>query len=401
MFVCWDLLKVQLWSLTYRNSHVNIALWLLLGYANLSLELPWPLLLPMHWVTVFLIDLVERWYGWTLWSREQSSILLYNRVRFSLGDPFGEGVDLGFNFYDGDYSKSPQQAQLDKFEHAWKLLGLKEGMRVLDCGCGMGDWMYWLKNTKGCYVVGVNMTHAHVLVVRQRGMECVHSDWQSLHANKAEFAKLAGNFDAVTFWDTIEHYCKAQELPAVMGNKREPPDYPETPEQEAIRAAVYGDMFKMARGLIDPASPCGKVWTSCLHQTHCWRKESWYGLWQIYVILSYYDGVYPYLHDGLSKHAPLSGFKLVHEEDRTEDYRMTSLISRNHFGFALYAFQASSFLCSILGLITDPHWFVFHFDTLVRAHLGYETSWMWHIGGIVPHKPAKDAISKLLWQVYA
>jgi hypothetical protein len=35
-------------------------------------------------------------------------------------------VDLGFNYYNGDYTKSPRQAQLDKYEHAFDLLGIQE-----------------------------------------------------------------------------------------------------------------------------------------------------------------------------------------------------------------------------------------------------------------------------------
>ena len=33
---------------------------------------------------------------------------------------FGRGIDYGFNFYNGDYSKSPVKAQNDKFEYATK-----------------------------------------------------------------------------------------------------------------------------------------------------------------------------------------------------------------------------------------------------------------------------------------
>jgi len=41
---------------------------------------------------------------------------------------FGQGVDYGFNFYNGDYSKSRGKAQSDKFEFAAKQLNLEPGM---------------------------------------------------------------------------------------------------------------------------------------------------------------------------------------------------------------------------------------------------------------------------------
>ena len=264
---------------------------------------------------------------------------------------------------------------------------------MLDCGCGMGDWLYWLKTVKGCKVMGINVTDAHVVVVKKRGMECIHSDWQTLYADRERFGKLAGQFDCVTFWDTIEHYCKASEITVLGGLNRQagtPLGCEAGTPNEQVRAHTYGSLFKMAGELLDPSSPCGTVWSSTLHQNHSctavlteappaptslgtlsgpsrtdcalaedrgcpvpnvpaalgasrperaavlppprWKEEGLYGFLQIYAMISYYDGVYPYLHDGLSKYASYGGFKLIHEEDRTEDYRMTSLVERNHFG---------------------------------------------------------------------
>ena len=43
------------------------------------------------------------------------------------GSAGGNGLDYGFNYYNGDYSKSRREAQLDKYEHAWSKLKLKPG----------------------------------------------------------------------------------------------------------------------------------------------------------------------------------------------------------------------------------------------------------------------------------
>ena len=150
---------------------------------------------------------------------------------------------------------------------------------------------------------------------------------------------------------------------------------------EAHRVAVYGLMFKMAEALLDPKSPCAAVWTSTLHQTHSWKDEDLYGLLMIYFMTSYYDGVYPYKHDGLSRYAPLGNLELEHEEDRTEDYRQTSIREREHFGWLKYGCTPPAFLTSALTLVTDPHWLIFHVD-LARAFFGWESCWMWHIGGV-------------------
>ena len=76
-------------------------------------------------------------------------------------------------------------------------------MRVLDCGCGMGDWMHWLKDEKKCTVVGVNVTLAHALVVRGRGMRCIHSDWQTLFRDDAQFDELRGQVRGAQFCRAI------------------------------------------------------------------------------------------------------------------------------------------------------------------------------------------------------
>lgn len=394
--LCLDTLCVQgSLILTTRNSLLNL---LLLGSSFLlsfKYNTPWWFLLQP--CVVLICNLSERFIGLSLWSREDSSKILYNSIQFMTRDPYGEGLDLGFNFYDGDYTKTASQAQLDKFHYAWNKLGLQPGMRVLDCGCGMGDWMHWLMTKKKCHVVGINMTLSHVKTVRSRGMKCIHSEWQQLYKNKEEFAKLAGQFDAVTFWDTVEHYCKASEITVVNGWVR---DFlgKKDGRNEEIARAVYGSMFRMARELLDPNSNCGQVWISCLHQTHRWEDETPYGISQCYMMTSYYDGIYPYLDDGLSKFAALD-FDLVHNEDRTEDYRMTSLLNRDHFGYLKHSLTPAGILTSFCSFFTDPQSLIMHLD-FCRSALGLETAWMWHIGGIDKTKPRENSIAKLFWQVY-
>ena len=97
----------------------------------------------------------------------------------------------------------------------------------------------------------------------------------------------------------------------------------------------------------------------------------------------------------------VGGFELEHEEDRTEDYRQTSIREREHFGWLKYGCTPPAFLTSLLTLVTDPHWLIFHVD-LARAFFGFESCWMWHIGGVDPKHNGinPDAICKLLWEVY-
>lgn len=120
---------------------------------------------------------------------------------------------------------------------------------------------------------------------------------------------------------------------------------------------------------------------------------------QIYIMSSIYDGIYPMLPDGLSQFASAGGFKLTHEEDCTEDYRMTSILNRSHFGWLYPRFTPTTMAALLVGLLVDPHALVLHLD-LLQSFLGRETAWMWHIGGISP-TPKTGAISAVKWQVYS
>ena len=159
-------------------------------------------------------------------------------------------------------------------------------------------------------------------------------------------------------------------------------------------------MFKMAEALLDPKSPCAAVWTSTLHQTHSWKDEDLYGLLMIYFMTSYYDGVYPYKHDGLSRYAPLGNLELEHE-DRTEDYRQTSIREREHFGWLKYGCTPPAFL---VGAHARHRPALAHLPRRPRARLlrlGVVLD-VAHPGGVDPtHNGINpNAICKLLWQKY-
>ena len=110
-----------------RSTQVNILIWAVLGYWGYALQSFWPLVL--HPFVIVLIDAFERIAGISPFSREDGSVALYNHMRappaleprgvhravitgshhappgFITANPYGGGVDLGFNYYNGDYTK--------------------------------------------------------------------------------------------------------------------------------------------------------------------------------------------------------------------------------------------------------------------------------------------------------
>ncbi|WP_420126695.1 class I SAM-dependent methyltransferase [Longimicrobium sp.] len=70
------------------------------------------------------------------------------------------------------------------------------GGRILDVGCGNGEFMAAAKEA-GYQVVGTDISVPAVELCRSRGLDAVAGDFLTL--------PFEGTFDAVTMWDVIEH----------------------------------------------------------------------------------------------------------------------------------------------------------------------------------------------------
>eukprot|EP01083_Nonionella_stella_P116726 347113_1 len=262
-----------------------------------------------------------------------------------------QGIDYGFNFYDGDYEKSPSTAQIDKFKYAIKTLGIRKGDRVIDIGCGCGDWLYYLQTEMECKVVGVNITATQALECHKRGLNVHVTDWKLIEKRADLMRVLYGQFDVVTFWDTVEHYVSMAE----------------GLDRTENRARIYQQLFRLVSHLLDEKSDLRKCWISCLHM----RKRVWKGLqtnWKkalyIYLLDKFHSGFYPtcytmhgVFYDELADNAKEVGFDVLWRKDVTMDYYMTSVLNETHFGrhrFTLTLQRAGVMAASSL---LDPYWF--------------------------------------------
>jgi cyclopropane fatty-acyl-phospholipid synthase-like methyltransferase len=270
---------------------------------------------------------------------------------------FGQGIDYGFNFYNGDYSKSRVTAQSDKFEYASKQLNLEPGMWVIDIGCGCGDWLDYL-HSNGVNVVGINITGVQVEVCRSRDLDVVWINWKDIGKDEQLKNKLFGKFDAVTFWDTVEHYVPMKDR-----------------ENVSAQDEIYSDMFFLAHKLIRPDSKSHKVFISCLHQRRniLQQKMSIIKLktmYYIYLLDTFHSGYYPDGEtDQLVKNAK-GYFELEHRLDTTIDYYMTSVLEPTHFGTHQFKWNVKRIALAVLFLLTDYCW--------LQRIIWYKSSiWMW------------------------
>uniref|UniRef100_A0A0G4I6Y6 Methyltransferase domain-containing protein n=1 Tax=Chromera velia CCMP2878 TaxID=1169474 RepID=A0A0G4I6Y6_9ALVE len=265
------------------------------------------------------------------------------------GSAKGEGLDYGFNLYrdmktgEFDFKKPRTQALEDKFTYAFNALGLEKGMWLLDCGCGCGVWLRWLKD-RGVNVVGVNITKAQVDMAKAKGLEVICTDWKDVKDSPELQKKLFNRFDAVSFWDTVEHYVPA-------GYRKD----------KAKQDAIYASMFGLAKACIRQGSSLGRIWISCLHfdpnnehmAPSLRRKLNLTN----YLLDKQHSGCYPTYKDRqLTRNAQKEGFALVREDDLTYDYYMTSVLEPTHFGRHEMGWNVPNVFILSVNAFFDPNW---------------------------------------------
>jgi cyclopropane fatty-acyl-phospholipid synthase-like methyltransferase len=333
------------------NTTANLTIWVIAVSLAINYSFWWILLYPfiifgnevlIGTMQINLFDAseaIEHGYSYSRWIDDD-------------GSATGDGLDYGFNFYNGDYKKTRRQAQVDKYNFAFEKLGLKEGMRVFDCGCGCGDWLHWLQTEKKCTVQGLNITNAQVQVCRGRGLKVVWSDWKKVATDEELQKTLYGKFDAVTFWDTVEHY-----VPMHVGLR----------DFESMDK-IYLDMYDLAVKCLDKKSEVRGVWISCLHTRM--DQKSWLALlkssvfdalhcmYYYWLLDRFHSGCYPNAErDQLVMNAEKKGFKLIGRKDETMDYFMTSEINPTHFGKHKFILDSRRFALIFFNVFMDPAWF--------------------------------------------
>lgn len=278
-----------------------------------------------------------------------------NRVRRAyewfdvyLDGAYGEGRDLTEAYFDGDLSKPFEQALTDKFDKFIELLDLRPGQRLLDVGCGYGDFIAHAES-RGIYARGITLSEHHARVCQSRGLDVIRADAKDMPGH------LYGQFDAVTFMGCLEHFGTYV-----------------THSDRTIHDALLQRTFADAYRLLDPDSPVRRVLTSTIHETKLDPKGlDWlHG----YLIERHYSGLYPRGDEGLVKNAR-AWFDDIYRRDATDDYRLASELDPIHFGNFSIQWTPSRLLHIPLLLLLDP----FSIHKWLYHSLG---SWMWQFGGV-------------------
>lgn len=121
---------------------------------------------------------------------------LIDRVfRLSLG----ELADFSGAKYDGDFGLTLEEAQRRKHDYVAERIGITEGKRVLDLGCGWGPLLNDVRR-RGAVGVGVTLSGAQAASCRRHGLDVHVKD--ALEVDRRTF----GAFDAVASLGAFEHF---------------------------------------------------------------------------------------------------------------------------------------------------------------------------------------------------
>src|ERR1700730_637447 len=116
----------------------------------------------------------------------------------------GEHGDLTCALYDGDFSKTLEQAQKDKHDYILDAIHFKAGSRVLDIGCGWGP-MLKAVTERGGHAIGLTLSTRQADTCKRGGLEAYVQEWKEI--SRATF----GPFDGIVSVGAFEHFCSLEE----------------------------------------------------------------------------------------------------------------------------------------------------------------------------------------------
>lgn len=106
--------------------------------------------------------------------------------------------------YNGDFAMTLEQAQRAKHQFMAEQLGVHEGTRVLDMGCGWGPFLNYAAGI-GATPVGLTLSDGQYQACRRKGFEVYIRDVRTI--TPSDF----GSFDAVVSVGAFEHFCSPEE----------------------------------------------------------------------------------------------------------------------------------------------------------------------------------------------
>lgn len=139
----------------------------------------------------------------------------------------GEWADITCALYNGDFSKTLEQAQADKHAFVLDALGCTPGSTILDIGCGWGPMLRAIRD-RGAHGIGLTLSPRQAASCRRNGLEAHLLDWNDI--DSARF----GQVDGIVCIGAFEHFASPDDH--VAGRQEE----------------VYERFFRLCHALLRP-----------------------------------------------------------------------------------------------------------------------------------------------------
>jgi cyclopropane fatty-acyl-phospholipid synthase-like methyltransferase len=258
----------------------------------------------------------------------------------------------GVKGLDGKNNTNSEKLKTDsdiaKFKTISEICKVDKNMRVLEIGFGEGDFMKYLLDNYGIKPVGVSISGEQVNVVRAMGFEAHKMNMWDINP------ELLGSFDLILQCGNCEYIR--------CNNESED---------------KYTEYFNIVKKLLKPG---GKYFITCIHG----RKDFTYNFSLYDNIRCYFlwmgnDGSYPSDKFALTKHAENAKLNVVHQEERTNEYWIASVLFFSSFQFNSnqnFIFTASGLANALVKTIAAPY-FIHTYLCYSPTSDYYWLPWLW------------------------
>ena len=240
---------------------------------------------------------------------------------------------------------SSDEAEKNRFEHFINILGIQRGDTVLDCGCGHGGLVMYLRN-KGINAEGITICKTQYENNTQKYGPYFH------YGNYTEFQpQFKEKFDFIFTCGSLEH--------TFGGNVRDLSSY----ETKSMKMST---MFEMMKKYFKSNSVKKKILTTTLHVNLKFKDtlEAW-------VLERAYGGLYPSIGEYSVENSFIkAGFKVLLNKDYTWHYHHSAECDVDHFGNPVDLGLPFTFLSSILYPFA---WYAYYYN--IRG------LWAWQFDG--------------------
>jgi cyclopropane fatty-acyl-phospholipid synthase-like methyltransferase len=251
-----------------------------------------------------------------------------------------------------------------KFESISEMCNINSSMRILEIGFGEGDFMIYLKEKYGINTIGISISQEQVDLMKSRGFQAYKMDMWDMTP------EFLGEFDLILQLGNLE-YCRC------------------TGES----STKYTDYFEIVKKILKPN---GLFFITCIHcNNNIMDKFTFYDYIRGFFLLYSNDGAYP--AEGkyaLLEHAEKANLTIIKQEERTNDYWITSVIYSSAYEYYFKnkknsLMNLNSFVDAMIKTIAGP-FFIHVYLCYTPTSDYYWVPWNWQF---IPQQKGEQFIS--------